>query len=62
MDQERMELEEELNNISISINGYFSSPEIAFPHIRIFLNLSLSCYTHRSQLPLKAQNLVQGKS
>jgi hypothetical protein len=31
MDQERMELEEELNNISISIIGYFSSPEFAFP-------------------------------
>ena len=31
MDQERMALEEELNNISISIIGYFSSPEFAFP-------------------------------
>ena len=31
MDQERTELEEELNNISISIIGYFSSPEFAFP-------------------------------
>lgn len=31
MDQERVALEEELNNISISIIGYFSSPEFAFP-------------------------------
>ncbi len=31
MDQDRMELEEELNNLSISIVGYFSSPEFAFP-------------------------------
>jgi hypothetical protein len=31
MDQERTELEEDLNNISISIIGYFSSPEFAFP-------------------------------
>jgi hypothetical protein len=34
MDQERTELEEELNNISISIIGYFSSPEFAFPLVR----------------------------
>jgi hypothetical protein len=31
MEQERMELEVDLNNISISISGYFSSPEFAFP-------------------------------
>lgn len=31
MDQETTELEEELDNISISIIGYFSSPEFAFP-------------------------------
>jgi hypothetical protein len=34
MDQERTELEEDLNNISISIIGYFSSPEFAFPLVR----------------------------
>ena len=31
MDEERIEIEEELNNIKNTIIGYFSSPEFAFP-------------------------------